>query len=118
MTTLTKITTMRKRIWAKQKEIKDMLKTAWWKKEREEAEGEKEKKKSDSPNPKRKEKKERNGPGEEVHTPSTKNTHSHEHLDQGLWLVCPLDPVFDLAKYEKQVCLQIPHAYSSIKSSH
>jgi hypothetical protein len=27
------------------------------------------------------------------------------HLDQGLWLVSPLDLFFDLAKYEKQVCL-------------
>jgi hypothetical protein len=26
-----------------------------------------------------------------------------------------LDPVFDLAKYEKQVCLQILHTYNSTK---
>ena len=26
-----------------------------------------------------------------------------------------MDPVFDLAKYEKQVCLQILHTYSSTK---
>ena len=26
-----------------------------------------------------------------------------------------MDPVFDLAKDEKQVCLQIPHTYSSTK---
>jgi len=28
-----------------------------------------------------------------------------------------LDPVFDLAKYEKQVCLQILHTYSSTKTA-
>jgi len=28
-----------------------------------------------------------------------------------------LDPVFDLAKYEKQVCLQILHTYSSTKTT-
>ena len=50
-----------------------------------------------------------------VHTPSTKNIHTLAHLDQGLWLVSPLDPVFDWTKYEKQVCLQILHTYSSTK---
>ena len=30
-------------------------------------------------------------------------------------LFSPLDPVFDLAKYEKQVCLQILYTYSSTK---
>ena len=39
----------------------------------------------------------------EFHPPSTKNIHTLAHLDQGLWLVSPLDPVFDLAKCEKQV---------------
>ena len=28
-----------------------------------------------------------------------------------------MDPVFDLAKYEKQVCLQILHTYSSTKTA-
>ena len=41
--------------------------------------------------------------------------HTLAHLDQGLWLVSPLDPIFDLAKYEKHVCLQILHTYSSTK---
>ena len=53
----------------------------------------------------------------EFHPSSTKNIHTLAHLDQGLWLVSPLDPVFDLAKYEKQVCLQILHAYSSTKTA-
>ena len=39
----------------------------------------------------------------EFHPPSTKNIHTLTHLDQGLWLVSPLDPAFDLAKCEKQV---------------
>ena len=39
----------------------------------------------------------------EFHPPSTKNIHTLAHLDQGLWLVSPLDPVFDLAKCEKRV---------------
>ena len=60
-------------------------------------------------------KKKRDGAYKGVHTPSTKNIHTLVHLDQGLWLVSPLDPVFDLAKYEKQVCLQILHTYSSTK---
>ena len=51
----------------------------------------------------------------EFHPPSTKNIHTLAHLDQGLWLVSPLDPVFDLAKYEKQVCHHILHTYSSTK---
>ena len=46
--------------------------------------------------------------GERIHIkeflpPSTKNIHTLAHLDQGLWLVSPLDPVFDLAKCEKRV---------------
>jgi hypothetical protein len=44
---------------------------------------------------------------------STKNIHTLAHLDQGLWLVSPSDPDFDLATYEKQVCLHILHTYSS-----
>ena len=39
----------------------------------------------------------------EFHPSSTKNIHTLAHLDQGLWLISPLDTVFDLAKYEKQV---------------
>ena len=62
-------------------------------------------------------KKKRDGAYKGVHTPSTKNIHTLAHLDQGLWLVSPLDPVFDLAKYEKQVCLQILHTYSSTKTA-
>ena len=51
--------------------------------------------------------------------PSTKKKiHTIAHLDQGLWLVCPLDPVFDLAKYEKQVCHYILDTYRSTKKSH
>ena len=33
--------------------------------------------------------------------------HTHAHLDQGLRLVSPKDPVFDLATYKEQVCLQL-----------
>ena len=51
----------------------------------------------------------------EFHPPSTKNFHTLAHLDQGLWLVSPVDPVFDLAKYEKQVCHYILHTYRSTK---
>jgi len=72
------------------------------------------KRRKDSPLSKKKEKV-RDGAYKGVHTPSTKNIHTLAHLDQGLWLVSPLDPVFDLAKYEKQVCLQILHTYSSTK---
>ena len=39
----------------------------------------------------------------EFHPPSTKNIHTLAHLDQGLWLVSPLDLVFHLAKCEKRV---------------
>ena len=67
------------------------------------------------PYPKRKKK--RDGAYKGVHTPSTKNVHTLAHLDQGLWLVSPMDPVFDLAKYEKQVCLRILHTYSSTKTA-
>ena len=51
----------------------------------------------------------------EFHPPSTKNIHTLAHLDQGLWRVSPMDPVFDLAKYEKQVCYYILHTYRSTK---
>ena len=51
----------------------------------------------------------------EFHLSFTKNIHTLAHLDQGLWLVSPLDPVFDLAKYEKQVCHHILHTYRSTK---
>ena len=70
-------------------------------------------KKKIAPYPKRKKK--RDGSYKGVHTPSTKNIHTLAHLNQSLWLVSPLDPVFDLTKYEKQVCLQILHTYSSTK---
>ena len=72
------------------------------------------KERRDSPLSKKKEK-ERDGAYKGVHTPSTKNIHILAHLDQGLWLVSSLDPVFDLAKHEKQVCLQILHTNSSTK---
>ena len=39
--------------------------------------------------------------------PSTKNIHTHTYLDQDLWLASPWDLVFDLAKYEKQVCFEL-----------
>ena len=43
--------------------------------------------------------------------------HTHAHLDQGLWLVSPKDPVFDLATYEEQVCLQLsPYPELHIKA--
>jgi hypothetical protein len=42
---------------------------------------------------------------------------THAHLDQGLWFVSPVDPVFYIAKHEKQVCLQILHNYSFTKTS-
>ena len=67
-----------------------------------------EEERKDSPLSKIKKEKERDGSYKGVHTPSTKNIHTLAYLDQGLWLVSPLDPVFDLAKYEKQVCLQNP----------
>ena len=51
----------------------------------------------------------------EFHPPFTKNIHTLAHLDQGLWVVSPLDPVFDLAKYEKQVCHYILHTYRSTR---
>ena len=45
------------------------------------------------------------------------NIHTHAHLDQGLCLVSPLDPVFDLATYEEQVCLQLsPYPELHIKT--
>ena len=66
-----------------------------------------------APYPKRKKK--RDGAYKGVHTASTKNIHTLAHLNQGLWLVSLLDPVFELAKYEKQVCLQILQTYSSTK---
>ena len=51
----------------------------------------------------------------EFHPPSTKNIHTLAPLDQGLCLVSPLDPVFDLAKYKKQVRHHILHTYRSTK---
>ena len=74
----------------------------------------KKRERKDSPLSKKKEK-ERDGAYKGVHTLSTKNIHTLAHFDQGLWLVSSLDPVFNLAKYEKQVCLQILHTYSSTK---
>ena len=74
----------------------------------------KKKERKDSPLSRKKKKRER-WYIQRVHTPSTKNIHTLAHLDQGLWLVSPLDPVFDLAKYERQVCVQILHTYSSTK---
>ena len=75
----------------------------------------KKRKRKDSPLSKKKRK--RDGAYKGVHTPSTKYIHTLAHLNQGLWLVSPLDPVFDLAKYGKQVCLQILHTYSSTKTA-
>ena len=49
------------------------------------------------------------------HPPSTKNMHTLAHLDQGSWLVSFLDPVFDLAKYDKPVCHHTLHTYRSTK---
>ena len=39
--------------------------------------------------------------------------HTLAHLDQGLWLVSPKDPVFDSATQEEQVCLQLFPTLSS-----
>ena len=39
--------------------------------------------------------------------------HTLAHLDQGLWLVSPKDPVFDLETQEEQVCLQLFPTLSS-----
>ena len=52
----------------------------------------------------------------EFHPPSTKNIHTLARLDQGLWLVSPLDPVFDLAKYEKQIRHHTLHQKEAIRS--
>jgi len=41
-----------------------------------------------------------------VYTIHTK-FHAHAHLDEGLWLVSPSDPIFDLATNEEQVCLRL-----------
>ena len=51
----------------------------------------------------------------EFHPSFTKNINTLAHLDRGLWLVSPVDPVFNLAKYEKQVCHYIFHTYRSTK---
>ena len=48
-----------------------------------------------------------------IHHPPKIYYHTLAHLDQGLWLVYPLDLVFDIAKYEKQVCFHTLHTYSS-----
>ena len=60
-------------------------------------------------------KKKRDGAYKGVHTPSTKKIHTLPHLDQGLWLVSPLDPVFDLAKMWEAGMPSILHTYSSTK---
>jgi hypothetical protein len=57
-----------------------------------------------------KRKKTRDGPCKGVHTASTKNIHT-------LHILIEVYDVFNLAKYEKQVCLQILHTYSSTKQS-
>ena len=71
-------------------------------------------KKKDSPLSKKKEK-ERWCIQRSSYTIHQKISTLFAHLDQGLWLVSSLNPVFDLGKYEKQVCLQILHTYSSTK---
>ena len=96
------------------KETKDMLKKAWWKKERvghmkvqsiQKRIGHMKvqyfKKKAHVQRKR----------GEIVHERSSYTFHTilctHTHLDQGLWLVSPKDPVFDLATYKEQVRLQL-----------
>ena len=76
----------------------------------------KKRRRKDSPLSKKKEK-ERDGAYKGVHTPSTKNIHTLAHLDQGLWLVSPLDPVFDLAKIWEAGMPSILHTYSSTKTA-
>ena len=73
---------------------------------------EKEKKKG-SPYPRKIKEREKSCKG--VPPLSTKKIHTLAHHDQDLWLVSPLDLVFDSAKYEMQVRLQILHTYSSTK---
>ena len=77
----------------------------------------KKKRKKIAPYPKRKKRRERERwcIQRSSYTIHQKHIHTLAHLDQGLWLVSPLDPVFDLAKYEKQVCLYTLHTYSSTK---
>jgi len=66
-----------------------------------------ERKENIAPYPKRKKK--RDGAYKGVHTPSTKNISTHLHILIKVYdLFLLLDPIFDLAKYEKQVCLQTP----------
>ena len=69
-------------------------------------------KRKDSPLSKKKEKERDDAYKRSSYTIHQKNIHTLAHLDQDLWLVSPLDPVFDLAKYEKQVCF-----YTSIPTA-
>ena len=73
----------------------------------------------DSPCPKKERERERERESswkESTHYPC-KNIRTHAHLDQGLWIVSPSDPVFDLATYEEQVCLQLsPYPKLHIKA--
>ena len=69
----------------------------------------------DSPCPKKEREKDSSWK-ESTHHPY-KNIHTHAHLDQGLWLVSLSDPIFDLATYEEQVCLQLsPYPELHIKA--
>ena len=103
-----------------------MLKKAWWKKRNWTHEGPKYSKKKnwthEGPSIQRKKKRERDSPcpkkemereREMVHERSLKH-HPYKikiftlaHLDQGLWLVSPSDPIFDLATNEEQVFLRL-----------
>ena len=77
----------------------------------------KKKKRKDSPLSKKKEK-EREGAYKGVHTPSIKKIHTLAHLDQGLWLVSPLNPVFDLIKIWEASMPSNPPYLQLHKNSH
>ena len=69
----------------------------------------------DSPCPKKEREKDSSWK-ESTHHPYN-NIQTHAHLDQGLWLISPLDLVFDFATYEQQVCLQLsPYPELHIKA--
>ena len=58
----------------------------------------------------KKEKQERDGSYKGVHPSSTKNIHTLAHLDQCLWLVSPLHPIFWLSKiWEASLPLYPPY---------
>ena len=93
-----------------QKEINAMLKKAWWKKKSWIHEGpsiQRKKREKEIAHVQRM-KMERDGSWKEFkHHPYKIKIFTLAHLDQGLWLVSPSDPIFDLATNEEQVCLRL-----------